>query len=268
MTKRILISVSLAIGFLSFVGWRVIASRRPVPHFGIVVDRSRSHQDVCMSVQGIVSNLLHSPDIMHGSTLTVLATGNVETADEPVRIMEGLLPVSQKAIQSDKAKKHKEQGYLNEVLENCQHAAGTSRSPIFIAIKQEILDLQAKGCGHGAHCELEVDTDGEENVEKAIQHRIEGVAGNNAGVPRLLDNTGIAVDFCGVAVTRGKTFDAKGHELHQVIRRDAKREDRIRSTWTSAFTAPGLVTFAPYCPVATSFDIKADEHGMQRSDAN
>ena len=76
-------------------------------------------------------------------------------------------------------------------------------------------------------------------------------------LPVRADNTDIRVVFCGLAVTSG----AQDSKHSRSKPRDSRRDDRLKLTWRSAFTAPGIVDLETILSNANEFQCA----GAQRS---
>jgi hypothetical protein len=224
----------------TFVGWRVHASRtRPIAHFDIVKDPSRSVTDGCETLAGLAESIFASGGISAKSTLNVLVVGDVATANEPKLLASYLIPFSTKVVEGRNANRHRQTYLIKDLVARCQAMPRTDTSPIFLTVKQAIADLRGRGCNAASHCELFVDSDLEENVELGIKSRLNAIDSKKP-LPATLDNSGIAISFCGLAATSGR------------IARDPHREDRLKVTWRSLFLAQDLVSFKPYCPTSST----------------
>jgi hypothetical protein len=86
-------------------------------------------------------------------------------------------------------------------------------------------------------------------VETAIKEALDRTRDTKLALPRALDNQGIAVSFCGLAVTTGRIVTRSGREVQRIVPRDPGREDRMQKVWRSLFMRPELVKFEPFCPM-------------------
>jgi hypothetical protein len=249
MNKRLLY-VFLACGAsLGFVAWRVHAVKTQVtPHFEIVEDFSLSHARGCDSLVGLAERVLNTQSVTRNSTLTVLAVGDQTTADEPWRLARYSIPRDDKVLEGRTEKLRRQQDLLRDLRNRCRAARRTTISPIFLGVKQAIADLRAQGCSGTSHCELFVDSDLEENVETSIKKSLNNPSGGTRTLPPPLNNDGIDVTFCGLAVTAGRIVDPSGREIRKVHPRDPGRDDRLRQIWRSLFSRREAVRFEPYCP--------------------
>src|SRR5437016_4562846 len=93
-TVILLVASAASIGF---IGWRVYAIRKQtVNHFAVVGDASLSYTGGCASVVGSAEEELHTARVSHGSTLTVLMTGDANSANEPRELARYLVPTGRK----------------------------------------------------------------------------------------------------------------------------------------------------------------------------
>lgn len=240
----VFLCASLAVGF---VAWRVHAvNHRTINHFALLADPSISYTGGCEAAVGAAETVLHASTVSSRSTLRVLALGDRATAYEPRELAKYEIPSSRKVIENRHAHERRRSAVLHDIWTNCSSVRPTSISPIFLGVKQGLAALRAEGCREGSHCELRVSSDLEENVEPGIKNRLNNVRGRTP-LPKLLDNTGTEVIFCGFAATAGQIVDPTGREVRHVALRDPAREDRMQRVWTSVFTNPERVKFEPYC---------------------
>src|SRR5260370_36039862 len=192
-----------------------------------------------------------SPGAASGSTLTVLILGDQSTANEPWRLGAYSIPTVRKVLEGRSAKLRQEQEILGDISHRCRHLHRTTISPIFLGTTQAIADLHARGCKRTSHCELHVDTDGEENAEPSIRKMLNQNDGAKHILLPRIDNTGIEVVFCGVAVTDGRFSNAAEKGSRKFVTGDSDRVRRMQEVWRSLFTEPTSVRFEPYCPNST-----------------
>ncbi len=241
---------------VGFVGWRIHAMRiQSTPHFEIVADLSLSHAQGCESLLGLANQALSEARVSQGSTLTILVLGDVATANEPRRLGSYSIPTTRKVLEGRTAKLRRQQTLLAEIARQCGTIHATSISPIFLGVKQAVADLRARGCTEASQCQIFVDSDLEENVEPPIKASLNGAVSRRHKLPPPVENEGIEISFCGLAVTAGRIVDPSGREIHRALPRDAKRDERLRQTWQALFTKPELVKFEPYC--TTSRDLSS-----------
>src|SRR5438445_199734 len=92
-----LVATTLSIGF---VGWRVHAMHEEsVNHFAVLGDASLSYTGGCASMAGSAEQELHAARVSRGSTLSVLMTGNSDSANEPNELARYVVPASRKVIE-------------------------------------------------------------------------------------------------------------------------------------------------------------------------
>jgi hypothetical protein len=267
MSRQLLYAVLLCLAAVSFVAWRVENARnRETPHFEIVKDPSASHGGVCESLVGLTGHVLEENTAAPGSTITVLILGDQSTADEPWRIGAYSVPLVRKVLEGRSAKLRQQQQVLRDISGKCQALRRTTISPIFLGVTRAVADLHARGCKPTSHCQLFVDTDLEENVEPAIKKALLKGDGPKHISLSPVDNTGIGVVFCGVAVTNGRVRDRSENAARQLVTRDADLLKRTQEIWQSLFAEPGTVRFEPYCPNSTELEwsvpsLEKNHHG-------
>lgn len=255
MSRHVVYAVLFCLGSVGFVAWRVQAVRtRETPHFEIVKDPSASHGGGCESLLGLTGHVLEASAASPGSTITVLILGDQSTASEPWRMGTFSVPSVRKVLEGKSAKLRQQQQILRDISGKCQALRRTTISPIFLGVTQAVSDLHAHGCKAAAHCELFVDTDLEENVEPAVRKAL-----LKNDVPKHIslspvDNVGIGVVFCGVAVTDGRVRDRSENAAPQFVTRDSGRVKRTQEIWRSLFAEPGTVRFEPYCPNSSDLE--------------
>jgi len=267
MTRHVLCAVLFFLGSVGFVAWRVQAVRtRETPHFEIVKDPSASHGGGCESLVGLTGHVLQENAAGPGSTVTVLILGDQSTANEPWRMGSYSVPTVRKVLEGRSVKLRQEQQILRDISGKCQALRRTTISPIFLGVTRAVADLHARGCKATSLCRLFVDTDLEENVEPAIKKAFL----KNDGLRHIslspLDNTGIGVIFCGIAVTDGRIRDRAESAARQLMTRDSDRVKRTQEIWRSLFAEPGTVRFEPYCPGSTELErivprVEINRHG-------
>jgi hypothetical protein len=110
------------------------------------------------------------------------------------------------------------------------------------------------GCKPGVGCGVLFQTDGDENVEIGIRRALAGSRAPTE-LPAPIDNTGIAVTFCGLAETTGQSDVGRTDRFRR--NHSARSVDRVMEVLRHFFTAPDLVTFEPVCPKARNLDSDA-----------
>jgi hypothetical protein len=249
MKTATLYTILLCAATAGFVGWRVHALRNhATPHFEIVKDASVSHGIGCESFVGLAERALQSDGAAPGSTLTVLVLGDQSTANEPWLMGAYPIPTIRRVLEGRSEMLVRRTEILTELRNKCQLLRRPTTSPIFLGVKQAVADLRAHGCNMATHCQLFVDSDLEENVETSIKKRLNPQRGGTSVLPSPINNDGIDITFCGLAVTAGRIVDPSGREIRSAAPRNSRREDRLREVWLSLFTKPETVRFEPYCP--------------------
>jgi hypothetical protein len=255
MRPQILYTIVLCVASAIFIAWRIEAVRtRETPHFEIVKDPSASHGGGCESLVGLTGHVLGANAASPDSTITVVILGDQSTASEPWRMGTYSVPSVRKVLEGRSAKLRQQQEILRDISGKCQALRRTRISPIFLGVTQAVADLHARGCKTTSHCQLFVDTDLEENVEPAIRKALLRDDGPKHISTSPVDNTGIGVTFCGVAVTDGRIRDRAENAARQFVRHDSDRLKRTQEIWRSLFAVPSLVRFEPYCPKSTELE--------------
>jgi len=249
MKTGTLCAIVLCVASAGFVGWRIYALKTSdTPHFEVLLDPSISHPEGCEPLVGLAEQALHTKGVSSRSTLTVLVIGNRATAFEPWQLGTYSFPTTRRALEGRAANLQRRQDLLNDIRTKCQTIHGTTSSPIFLGVKEAISDLRATGCGESSHCKLYVDSDLEENVETSINQRLNRTNDGGRILPQPIDNDGIDVAFCGLAVTTGRYDGSSSGGFREAPPQSPSRQDRLRETWRSLFTNPETVSFEPYCP--------------------
>jgi hypothetical protein len=248
MKTSILYAILFCSASVGFVAWRVHALRnQATPHFEIVEDFSLSHARGCDSLVGLAERVLDTQSVARNSTLTVLAVGDQTTADEPWQLARYSIPRDDKVLEGRTEKLRRQQDIRRDLRNRCRAARRTTISPIFLGVKQAVADLRTQGCKLNSRCELFVDSDLEENVEPSIKKGLNAEDGGHIPLPSI-DNSGIGVTFCGLAVRAGRIVGPSGREIRKVPLHDPGRDDRLRQIWGSLFSKREAVRFEPYCP--------------------
>jgi len=250
MKPSVFASIVLGCTLIGFVGWRVHAMRtQETPHFEIVEDPSFSHGPGCESLVGLADQALRTDGAASSSTLTVLILGDAATANEPWQLGSYSIPRTRKVLEGRKANAKREQGILDDILRKCEAVRPTRISPIFLGVKQAVADLRAQGCNESSRCALFVDSDLQENVETLVMKIIDGESrGGGRNLPPQLNNEGINVTFCGLAVTPGRSVSLTSREARLSSGHKSRNEERLQETWLELFADTRAVTFEPYCP--------------------
>lgn len=234
-----------------FIGWRILAMRNQLtPHFEIVIDPSLSHPQSCGSLLGLAEQAIHAEAVSGYSTLTVLVLGDKATANEPWQLGRYSIPRTHKVLEGRTVNLRREEGVLSDIRSKCEAVHRTNISPIFMGVKEAVADLRARGCRENSHCIVFVDSDLAENVETSIKDALNRERSVKLPPASPVDNQGIKVSFCGLAVTTGRVVDHSSREARRVLPRDPGRDDRLRQVWRSLFSQPELVRFEPYCPMS------------------
>jgi hypothetical protein len=246
-------AIALIVGgaaLLGVIGWRAYESTKPgpIPHIAIVHDRSESTRDGCSSVMGLLDRVLSIPELDRRSSVTILATGDAMTANEPVQVDRFPAPVSRRAMEGPRGAQRRRKELLAGIGRKCQELTRTDVSPILLAVRRAVEQLQSLGCSSANPCQLYVQTDGEETAEPALARALRGRGQPLPEPASPILHDGIRITFCGLADTVGRD-DGGPRRARRTKARDAGRAERLRQTWTAILG--GNVTFEPFCPKAS-----------------
>ena len=136
----------------------------------------------------------------------------------------------------------REDEYIEHLTASCEALPAASRSPIRNAIVTAIADLRGLGCQRDAGCRVDVVSDGGENVDPILAAALAGNARAEGQLARLIDNSSIAISFCGAAQSPA----APGGSGSRAGTR-ADRLGHLQHTWSALFTDPALVSVKPFC---------------------
>ncbi|MDA2937070.1 hypothetical protein MYX75_02250 [Acidobacteria bacterium AH-259-A15] len=230
---------------IGFFGWRYRASQDgPIVQSVEIVDRSLSVTNLPAAVVALGRRAFDLPGMRRGSTLTVMATGDEATANEPLLVARYEVPISRRALEDKRAEEVRKEDVLTDLAARWNKLGRTERSPIFLAVKRGVEQLRSSGCTPQSACYLFIKTDGEELLEPGIKNALRG--SEKGPLPEPIGNEGVKIVFCGLSETTGST--TKGDKKLQYTQvRDAKYVDRLRKVWSALFTNPDLVSFEPYC---------------------
>ena len=95
----------------------------------------------------------------------------------------------------------------------------------------------------GSGCTLFIRSDGEETEETYLKDSIKRRKLLKKGAPAPLDNSGIAITWCGTAESRGSV---PGRGKRRAARSSASA-DFTKQLWSTLFTSPELIVFEPLC---------------------
>lgn len=239
----VLVSTSVA----GFGWWRYqVGKQRHAAHGAILRDRSISSRNGCDCISNLADRMIALPGMGDGSTLTLLSTGDQATVNEPILLGRHALPENRMVMEGRPAYILKKEQLLASVREECDRAAPTGVSPLFLAIKRGIEHLTTAGCGSESDCYLFVQTDGEENSNLEIKKALNDASRRSSTPIAKIENDHIRIVFIGMAEKAAISANA-GRRGNTWMERDPRRIDRLREVWASVFTRPSFVTFEPYC---------------------
>jgi hypothetical protein len=242
LTGRTIVLWAFAFVFAGgFVGWRLYGIRHAAPpaYVALVHDDSGSEVAGCPAVRSIAVGALKLPNVANGSQFALIATGDKDNGYDGKLLHVFDIPVSRRVMEGREAEKRRQNEFGDAVKKACEGEPRKAVSPIFGAVKNALDHVRANRCGPSGACYVYVVTDGEENVDPLMRSAL---AGSKAALKKLtgtIPNEGIHVSFCGFAQTR-----VPGHGSS--LTRNSPVE-RLQAVWTAVFSAPALVSIAPYC---------------------
>jgi len=251
--KRKIIMIALAVlgsAVILVIGlWRAnVSGKSQAAHFVIVRDLSDSVLSGCGCTAALVKQSLGDPHAGSGSTVTVTATGNAETAGEPKLLASIPVPVTRNALEGRDAAPRLREKVATDIKAECDKRQQTKVSPIFIAVKRAVEHLKAAGCGKDSACVAYVQSDLEETSDPQIKAALNQSGSDKPLLPEPIDNSSIKIVFCGIAETAGEATSADRRKRN-LTPHNPQRADRIRAVWSALFTNPEGLTFEPYCAV-------------------
>jgi hypothetical protein len=241
--------VSVFVIGMALAGWYLFsqpAEEVKVAHVAVVFDRSNSlREDIeGKSASGVLTRAFSVPGLGKESSVIVTGTGDGVSNGEPVSIATVSVPLSSRIIEGKDAVVHQRKQLLDDtVARYIKEATETRMSPIFLAVKRALAQLKAAGCVAGSGCTLFIRSDGEETEETYLKESIKRRKLLKKGAPAPLDNSGIAITWCGTAESRGSV---SGRGKRRASRSSASA-DFVKELWSTLFTSPELIVFEPLC---------------------
>lgn len=241
MANRILLGTLCLSLMGGFVWWRLYAVTRGAPpaQAAIVFDSSKSGTVGCAQAGAVAIRLSSAPHYSPKSRVALILLGDRSNgyAGRLAGVFD--IPVSTRVMEGKEAQRRRQNELAESVEKACAAAPKADRSPILSAVESAFAHLRSAGCGSGTHCTLFLVTDGEENVNPDLRAALTGSKAALKKTTGRIDNNGISVSICGLAQTRSASPER--------VTRSFTPEDRLRTVWTAVFTAPNLVSTAPYC---------------------
>jgi hypothetical protein len=210
--KLTYLSLTLAAcALFAFAYWRYTVSRhaRPSSYVVILHDTSDSTPEGCGRVIGLAERVLRSPDFDHISTITVLATGDETTANEPRLLGEFRIPEIRRVIEGKRAEARQQNELFSNLRSRCEGTSQTTVSPIFLGVKRGVERLRSIKSSDDRRL-LIVQTDGEETSDLQIKRALDEAPGAKLRLPTAIQNDGVHVVLCGLAETLGEVKGADG----------------------------------------------------------
>jgi hypothetical protein len=246
--KAVSILALTSILSFGFIAWRYHSPRPPILYAAILRDRSLSARDDCNHIMALARQGLGEAKGRVGSTMTLISTGDVDTAYEPVQISLLALPISKRVQDGNGHIERLEKEFLGDVQQKCGETPRSNRSPIFLAVKQAVEHLKNKNASKEIDRALFVHSDLEETANKEIRKALDSRPGAPLKLPAQIDNSGVRLVFYGYAETTGQFTNARGQRSQLTRPRTPQAVDRLREVWSALFTQPDLISFIPFCP--------------------
>lgn len=225
----------------------IFVPKEIVPHEVVVGDGSISGDGGCTGLISLGKEAMNNPALKNGSTITFMMTSDKETANEPRSLGTYSIPYSERAVERADTITKKKEEILEQVKTRCEQLQPVKASSIFLSLKDAAEQLRHAGCDSKTGCYVYIRTDLQENVEPQIKAAINGDAKALTKLPKPIDNSGITISICGIAVTKGETKEPNGKTRQLTQNRNANKSDLIRQVWNKMFTEPELVKFRPFC---------------------
>jgi hypothetical protein len=250
---KVVVSVTIILLFVAFVTWRErVGAQVRMPTTGIVVDATSSHEadrmQGCLDVLGLSERVVAEAVDHPGTQLVALSLGDSSTGGVPVMLSQHeAIPARIALSEGEDIVRKRRHTYLVDLYNNCMHAPAPEYSAIYLSIERMLETLRTHGCKPGVGCALWVDTDGDENVQMALQKRLRGEPPSHEAAVAPLDNIGIEVHFCGLAETSTGGANRGTKNSARSIFRTHRDPRHVAEVWRSIFTDPTTVFFTPFC---------------------
>lgn len=229
----------------------------PVTHIVIVSDRSGSAfsggDSRCDIIVGLASEVMSRSGVDSRSTLTVLATGDAKSGDNPLVVMAPTpIPILHHSLEAPEMVQEARERMLVAVRAACESRGELSKtSPIALSVVLGIQQLRSQGCVPDGRCLLLVQSDLSETQDEAMTSAInhEGsVTPHTAGFGSQVDSRGIEIRLCGLG--EGNKYSAQNSVEHS---------QRTIAAWSSLLRSAASLTFQPICPRSASGRVSASK---------
>jgi hypothetical protein len=213
----------------------------------ILVDRSFSDREAeCWAAP---ERSIIAADPFNLATVTVLATGDKATGNEPIEVAKYQIADTHRILDGRRAAERHCTEALADAKARYEELPKAQESPIFLGVKRAVEQLQHTDSGSSSVSYLHVLTDGRENVDSSIARALQSLTDRVDGdwkntLPARIDNKGVQTVFWGIPGPN----DATGIGKSNPTIADAQRAEHIRAVWSALFTHPELVTFEASCP--------------------
>lgn len=230
----IALACACAVGFI--VWRRTIEPTRSITRSALLVDPSGSASSVCDSVESLVERALAAHAAGSDFHLMLFRIGDSASANEPVLIKQYTLRVNRRVMESQHAATQLRNELIADIRTQCAGLAAAETSPVFFGIKQVVAQLRVAGCTGDANCQLFIQSDLQETVERSIKDALTSVSGRRDNLPAAIENDGVQITVCGLSQTIGQAANARGNHRQLTRTRDPRQSDRLKEIWSQLFT--------------------------------
>src|SRR5437667_1803673 len=116
-TKAIIAATLIGGGLFSFIYWRAHAHRPKTTNGVIIFDNSASTLDDPAILVGLIERAIQQPKLSRRSTLTLLATGDGRTGNEPRLITKYDVPSYRRSFEGKKSIAQRRAQLLSDLKE-------------------------------------------------------------------------------------------------------------------------------------------------------
>jgi hypothetical protein len=220
--------------------WTLANRERPKSaQFALLIDYSDSRTINCGAIDGIMQEIMSSPNLITNSNLYFFSTGDDKSSDEPVLLGKYKIPVNIKVLEGQSKAERGIQEFISKIKTRCEQEPIKKRSPILLGLKRVIENLRINGCDDKAGCKVFVQTDGQELSEPTVKQSLTAEAASNSKTQISIPNNGINIKICGFAQVSETTKQKNRHNIQTA--------DKTMAVWKQIFTEPNSVLFPPHC---------------------
>ncbi|HWX42824.1 MAG TPA: hypothetical protein VN345_16860, partial [Blastocatellia bacterium] len=188
----------VAVGLMVLHRFYVAPGRRePIAHVEILVDRSFSEREgECLTA---TERSIITADPLNLATVTVLATGDKATANEPIEVAHYQITDAHRILDARRTAELQRTKALADVAARCEELPKSEESAILVGVKRAVEHLQRADLGNSSIGYLHVLTRGDDNVDPDIARALSDPGGDwRRMLPPRIDNKGIQTVFWGI----------------------------------------------------------------------